>query len=228
MQNQILVIFGKSMARKIRKTKEEKKAILIALEDTKSSKYYFASMIKDFGLSGKIVFAKHIGTNPAKVLEAITSTKNYKNDYKKQWIVIDKDDWSKDDFNGTLNRAKSLDICCAFSNESYELWILLHFEKVTKFTNREELNKKLKAYFLSEFRTTYDKSNSDIYAIVKSRQKTAIKNAKELYEYHIVNDGSLNPYEHNPFTNIYELIDCIKKVADSEDYTCECFKLDKR
>lgn len=212
------------MARKINKIKEEKKAILIALEDTKSSKFYFNSMIKDFGLSGKIVFAKHIGTNPAKVLEAITSTKDYKKDYKKQWIVIDKDDWSKDDFNGTLNRAKSLDICCAFSNESYELWILLHFEKVARFTDRTELNQKLKSHFLKEFKTTYDKSNSDIYAIVKSRQEIAIRNAKELYEYHIGISGSLNPYEHNPFTNIYELIACIQKVANNEEYVCECFE----
>ena len=87
------------MARKIAKTRDEKKAILIALEDTKSSRYYFSSMIKDFKLSGKVVFAKHIGTNPAKVLEAITTTKDYKKEYKKHWIVIDKDDWSKDDFN---------------------------------------------------------------------------------------------------------------------------------
>ncbi|MFA6761224.1 MAG: RloB family protein [Sulfuricurvum sp.] len=211
------------MARKIIKTKDEKKAILIALEDTKSSKYYFASMIKDFGLSGKIIFAKHIGTNPTKVLEAITSTKDYKKYFEKQWIVIDKDDWSKDDFNGTLNRAKSLDICCAISNESYELWILLHFEKITRFTNREELNRKLKAYFVQEFKITYDKSNSDIYAIIKSRQETAIKNAKELYEYHINIDGSLKPYEHNPFTNIYELVLCIKQVVNHKNNPCSCF-----
>ena len=101
-------------------------------------------MIKDFKLSGKVVFAKHIGTNPAKVLEAITTTKDYKKEYKKHWIVIDKDDWSKDDFNGTLNRAKDLDICTAFSNESYELWVLLHFEKVSRYTSREELNSRLK------------------------------------------------------------------------------------
>ena len=168
------------MARKIAKTRDEKKAILIALEDTKSSRYYFSSMIKDFKLSGKVVFAKHIGTNPAKVLEAITTTKDYKKEYKKHWIVIDKDDWSKDDFNGTLNRAKDLDICTAFSNESYELWVLLHFEKVSRYTSREELNSRLKDCFKKEFKIPYDKSNSDIYAILKTRQDIAMKNDSEV------------------------------------------------
>lgn len=210
------------MSRKIRKTRDEKKAILIALEDTKSSRYYFNSMIKDFKLSGKVVFAKHIGTNPAKVLEAITTTKDYKKEYKKHWIVIDKDDWSKDDFNGTLNRAKDLDICTAFSNESYELWVLLHFEKISRYTSREELNSRLKDCFKKEFKIPYDKSNSDIYAILKTRQDIAMKNAQELYETHINNDGKIDPYNQNPITNIYELIHCIENISKNESYVCSC------
>lgn len=34
----------------------------------------------------------------------------------------------------------------------------------------------------------------------------------------------LDLYNQNPFTNIYELLDCIKKVANSEDYICKCFE----
>jgi len=52
--------------RKTRNTKRkrvEQKAVLIALEDTKSSKYYFQKLLKHKKLTGKVVFAKHIGTD---------------------------------------------------------------------------------------------------------------------------------------------------------------------
>ena len=200
------------MLRNTKKKRFEKKAVLIALEDTKSSKYYFNSLIKDNGLSGKIIFAKHVGTNPSKVLEAITSTPKYNKDYEKQWIVIDKDDWSKSDFNGTLKRAKDLGVYVAFSNESYELWILLHFEKLQRYTNREKLNKRLNELFLKHFRIEYSKASSDVYTLIKSKQKDAISNAKDLIEKHTRDDGEIKPYEQNPLTNIYELLECIESI----------------
>jgi ribosomal protein S19 len=48
------------MARKIKKTKEQKKHILIALEDTKSSKFYIQTLLKDKSIVPHIVFAKLI------------------------------------------------------------------------------------------------------------------------------------------------------------------------
>jgi hypothetical protein len=210
------------MARSIKKTKIEKKGVLIALEDTKSSKYYFQSLVKDSGLSGKVVFAKHIGTNPSKVLEAITSAPRYQKDYEKQWIVIDKDDWSKSDFNGTIKQAKELGVCCAFSNESYELWILLHFENLRRYTSRVELNKKLKEIFLDNFSIEYSKASSDIYAVIKSRQQEAIKNTKSLIKKHLRDDGEIKPFEQNPLTNIFELVECLEALGKNNSTDCKC------
>ena len=115
--------------RSTRKKRIENRAVLIALEDTKSSKYYFEALIKDKKLTGAIVFAKHIGTDPKNVLEAIIKheREHDKEKYEKKWIVIDTDDWSKEQINGTIERARALGICVAISNEAYELWILLHF-----------------------------------------------------------------------------------------------------
>jgi len=223
VQNLVLVNFGKIMARNIRKKREEKKAVLIALEDTKSSKYYFQALVKDSGLSGKVIFASHIGTNPSKVLKAITSTSKYKKDYEKQWIVIDKDAWSKDDFNGTIQRAKDLDICVAFSNESYELWILLHFEKLQRYTNRIELNKMLKEIFIEKFHIEYSKASSDIYALIKSKQKIAIENAKYLIKKYLRDDGEIKPFVQNPLSNIYELVECLESIGKNTKINCECY-----
>lgn len=57
--------------RVISKKRKEQRSVLIALEDTKSSKFYFEELIRDKKLSGKVVFARHRGTNPKNVLEAI-------------------------------------------------------------------------------------------------------------------------------------------------------------
>jgi len=61
----------KQKVRNTAKKRLEQKAVLIALEDTKSSKYYFDSLLKDKKLMGKVIFAKHIGTDPNNVIEAI-------------------------------------------------------------------------------------------------------------------------------------------------------------
>ncbi len=225
VRNLVSGICGRDMARNTTKIRDEKKAVLIALEDTKSSKYYFGSLVKDAGLSGKVVFAKLVGTNPSKVLEAITNTPRYKKDYEKRWIVIDKDDWSKSDFNGTIKQAKDLGACCAFSNESYELWVLLHFEKLQRYTNRDELNKKLNAIFLETFRVEYSKASSDIYTILKSRQKTAIDNAKFLIAKHLREDGEIKPFEQNPLTNIYELVERLEAIGKNIAVECDCFPI---
>ena len=68
--------FQNPKERKLTRKRVERKAVLIALEDTKSSKYYFQDLLKDKKFSGKVVFAKNIGTNPKKVLESLTKYKN--------------------------------------------------------------------------------------------------------------------------------------------------------
>jgi hypothetical protein len=50
----------KRKARNTSKKRVEQKAVLIALEDTKSSKYYFDALLKDKKLTGQVIFAKHI------------------------------------------------------------------------------------------------------------------------------------------------------------------------
>ncbi len=199
----------KRKERNTKKKRVEKKSVLIALEDTKSSKYYFEELLKDKGLKGRVVFAEHIGTNPKKVLKAIEKykDKNKIDNFEKEWIVIDKDSYSKNEINSVFQSAYSKGICVAFSNESYELWVLLHFEKLTKWTSRKELNSKLKKIFEDRFHIEYTKSSRDIYRYIISFQKEAIKNAKSLVEMHKQNSKLKEYCECNPLTTIFELVE---------------------
>jgi len=216
--------------RKVRNTSKkrvEQKAVLIALEDTKSSKYYFQALLKDKGLTGEVVFAKHIGTDSGSVIEAIISheRENPNQKYEKKWAVIDKDDYSKNQINGAIQRAKQLDICIAISNEAYELWILLHFERLARFTNRKNLNSKLNTIFRDRFGIEYSKSSQDIYSFTVGLQSEAIKNSKQLVSKYIRNYGKLDPYTHNPLTMVFQLVECLNSLYQKEK-KCNCFPID--
>jgi len=214
---------SKRKSRKMVRKRIESKAILIALEDTKSSKYYFEKLINDKGFTGQVVFAKNVGQNPKKVLEALEKYKqeNKKVTFEKEWVVIDKDDWSKDEFNGVIATARSKNICVAFSNESYELWILLHFEKVTSHISREDLNRKLNEYFLERFGIKYSKASQDIYAFIIGLQKKAIENAEYLVTCCIRDEGEVKPFDKNPLTMVHELVKCLNMYT--QDNACQCF-----
>jgi len=218
----------KKKARNIKKTRQELKSVLIALEDTKSSKYYFEELLKDKNLIGQVVFAKHCGTNPSNIINAIIKHKknNPRTKYEKEWAVFDRDDWGKNQINGAIQRAKTLNICISISNEAYELWILLHFEKVTKHTSRKELKYKLNIHFNKLYGQDYSKSSQDIYKFIIGFQPKAIKNAEYLVKNYINDMGQIDPENNNPLTLIYQLVQCLNSLYDKNN-NCSCFPHDK-
>jgi len=196
----------------------------LALEDTKSSRYYFEKLIKDKKLTGKVIIVKNIGTNPHKVIDALLEyEKKHYISIEQKWIVIDKDDYSKNEINGAIQRAKSLGICVAFSNEAYELWILLHFKYTTSYCDRKMLKKELSSIFQSRFACEYEKSADNVYELVRTYQKEAIKNAKKLIHYHQNSQNSFDIFSSNPLTFIYELVECLNSFYENK--SCDCFPL---
>ena len=214
-----------NMARKIKKTKELKKHILIALEDTKSSKFYIQTLLKDKSIVPHIVFAKHIGTDPKSVLSAIGKfeKENPKIKYDKAWLVIDKDSFSKDNFKGTIETARQKDICVAYSNECYELWLLLHFKNVTTYKTRDEIRKELNIEFQNNFGFKYDKSEKHVYGMLIDRQEDAIKRAQKLIENLLKLNEKLDPYNDNPSTKMHLLVECLNNLYEcKENNYLEC------
>lgn len=214
-------------ARNTAKKRQEQKAVIISLEDTKSSKFYFEKLLVDKKLIGQVVIVKNIGQDPKNVLNAVIDhkQKNQKISYEKSWAIFDRDDWSSEQINGTIQRARELDICIAISNEAYELWVLLHFELLTRTTSREELNQKLNNHFKTYFRQEYSKSAQDVYGLIIGFQDQAIANAKNLVKRHIRDFGELDPEAQNPLTLVFQLVECLNSLYDVEK-NCECFPHD--
>jgi len=212
--------------------KELVKSIIIACEDSVSSPTYFQMIIDNLIAQKKItpnsiVIVPHDGyTNPTGVLKNL---KNYnKNgisykEYEYKWIVIDRDSdykgggHSKEDFNEALSNAKSkrrdLHIDVAYSNDSFELWYLLHFDYRNTPIMRDEIIEKvieklknIEPHIFS--RLTQDNIKEanytkHIFKALLNLQDTAIRNAKRL----LVSYGtSHNPESDNPSTTVHNLV----------------------
>lgn len=69
-------------------------------------------------------------------------------DIERVWLVFDKDDFPADRFNNTQSQAESIsgtpNYRVAWSNESVELWFLLHFQDYISDNGREQYIERLK------------------------------------------------------------------------------------
>jgi len=56
------------------------------------------------------------------------------------WVVFDKDESTDDEFNQAIRKAEENGLRGAYSNESFELWILMHFEQVSSEIQGKSMN----------------------------------------------------------------------------------------
>jgi len=207
--------------------------VIIACEDSDSSPTYFDEIVKKLIEEKRItqdsfVIANHYHSNPSGVLDDLkkhtcNNGKTYK-DFEHKWIVIDRDiarvnggGHSKEDFNRALQEAKKEKVRVAYSNDSFELWYLLHFEYRDTAILRDKISdkviKKIKSInphkFSSLDKKTIKQKNVtiDIFNTLVDRQETAIKNAKKLLESY---GDSHNPEKDNPSTTVHLLVEVLK------------------
>jgi len=60
----------------------------------------------------------------------------------------------------------------------------------------------------------YKKSDGTIYDSIKERTETATANARKVRKYQSGANPNIEVYELNPYTNVDELLDAIKKVSE--------------
>jgi hypothetical protein len=195
---------------KKRKQKEIIVYFLIVCEGEKTEPNYFKSFPKKVG---KIVYdiqSEGGGISTKKVVEeAIKLRDRNSQKYDRVWAVFDKDSFPPKDFNAALLKAKQNGISCAWSNEAFELWYLLHFYYRNTAMSRDDYksaiedavnvkNKEKKPF-------TYKKNATDMYELLNKygNQEQAIEWAKSLSQQY--NDEKFA--EHNPETRVFELVE---------------------
>lgn len=120
------------------------------------------------------------------------------------WIVFDKDSFPSSNFENAINKANAYayGYKCAYSNEAFELWYLLHFENYQNAISRNDYSKMLSKHLNKK----YQKNDPEIYKLLQtldnSREDLAIKRAENLEKIH----STKSPSNSNPKTLVYKLV----------------------
>lgn len=186
---------------------------LIVSEGIKTEPLYLEGLVRKINAQYKgLVKDNHIiiwgtGRNTKSLLKLVD--KKVENGewshFEKIWLVYDKDDFPFDNFDNTQFSAegrKDSNIRVAWSNESFELWLLLHFQEYVSDNGRQQYIEKLNTFF------QYSKAREDLFDVImkKGSLKDAKRRAKKLYN-GFLKKGEKSPSKMVPATKVYELVE---------------------
>ncbi|OGT08266.1 MAG: hypothetical protein A2X78_02490 [Gammaproteobacteria bacterium GWE2_37_16] len=180
--------------------------ILILCEDSKSSKYYFEEICKEYKLQ-KIVVIKHPDTAPCKIVEC---AKQHEAEYDKIFCVFDYDD-KDESYKKALNLiGKTKKIIPITSHPSFEYWLLLHhvlheapFHKTGNHSIGEMVERELKKHI-----NDYSKDAKNIFQKTKDKLEIAIQHAKQRLR--ACESYDARKHLSNPSTFVHELIEYLQ------------------
>lgn len=152
------------------------------------------------------------------VMKAEAYQHNAADDFQHVWLIYDKDDFPADSFDNTISRCNALnkrfssegrDITfhALWSNECFELWLLLHFCYMDSNISREEYRQKLSEYLGRH----YDKADRSIFEELRPRLNDAIRNARKLIESY---DADAPVSQKAPCTTFYELLEALRSYIE--------------
>jgi hypothetical protein len=202
-------------------TRKESKYYLIVCEGKKTEPNYFNGfkkrlpphLLKTIEATGK-------GNNTYKVVEqaiqlrAERARKRSTPNFDEVWAVFDRDNFSADNINSAIKLAETENIHCAFSNEAFELWYVLHFQFLNTGIHRDDYIKILHGIFKDKAGIEYKKKSKEIYELLKQHgnQAQAIKWAKELEKEH---EGK-SAVDSKPSTTVYKLVESLNEYVEVE------------
>lgn len=221
------ILKRRARAEKKRKTefKSKRKFYLIVCEGEKTEPNYFESLKESLPrgvLELTNIDIDGTGKNTLSIIdEAKKLKKKYEEKYLRKidnvWTVFDKDSFPSTNFNNAINKGENSrpKINCAWTNEAFELWYLLHFNYYNTGIPREQYQKLLekeinKAANTSDYK--YKKNSEEMFSILNQygSQETAISNAERLES--LYHDRSYS--DHNPCTKVHKLINELIELTE--------------
>lgn len=183
---------------------------LIVCEGTKTEPNYFNAFKETLPIGTVFITNMAIigtGKNTKSLVDFTIKHKSCSiKSYDKVWAVFDKDSFSDDLFNSAIIKAQTNGIDCAWSNEAFELWFLLHFQLIQNAMSREDYQ----SFFEREVKKVcgkdyeYKKNDPNTFKILQKYgdQEQAIKWAETLEDNHKDEKYAT----HNPCTKVHLLI----------------------
>ena len=194
---------------------------LIITEGTRTEPFYFKGLQKliqeTIGGTIQVVEVPAIdiygeGCATGKLIEeARQLVKKAKIFYQNVWIVFDKDDF--EDFDQAIQEGEANGYKIAWSNQSFEYWLYLHFHYSDSALHRKEWAGKLTEVF-KEYQLgngVYQKNDSNIYQVVDTYGgvEVAIRNAKRRMS--TFEKDRDKPSQYDPGTTVYQLVEELKQ-----------------
>jgi hypothetical protein len=204
-------------------SKKEKDSFLIICEGKNTEPDYF----NHFKLKSAKIKAIGEGYNTLSLVERaaqiVEEEKSMGRHYNQVWCVFDKDDFDDTQFNSAITTAENTyDFKVAYSNQSFEYWLILHFnDHQGGAMDRKDYDKKLNNY-LKPFKIEYDgegdkKISEDFFDILQSKEKStdkenrqfkAIARAEKIY----LALDNINPAQEESSTKVFQLV---KEIMDN-------------
>jgi RloB-like protein len=182
-------------------TREIKQRFLIVCEGTKTEPNYF----RGFRVPTAIVKVQGVAEDPNRLVKSAQRLAA-EDEYDQVWCVFDRDSWPAENFNNALRNAQKLQFHVAYSNESFELWYILHFQYLNTGLPRSDYEDKLSKLLGQE----YKKNDPTMYQqlIEQGNQALAIKHAEKL----LASYDPSNPEKDNPSTTVHLLVKALNTM----------------
>lgn len=196
----------------------EKPSILIVCEGENTEPSYF----NQFRITSAKVKSVGEGYNTVSLVNRALALAQPGN-YDQVWCVFDKDDFNDNDFNSAIKIAVANNFGVAYSNQSFEYWLILHFNDhqgggMHRNTYHDKINEHLKP-----FNVTYDGNGTklieeDLFELLdgidiktsRKRAELAIDRAERNYNYF----DHANPAREESSTTVFRLVRELLKYVD--------------
>ncbi|MEZ0608855.1 RloB family protein [Fibrella sp. WM1] len=197
-------------------TKSIRKFFLIVCEGAKTEPNYFEGIKKDLPPNVvRVADFKAAGTGK-NTLSVIDEAERLLEQHKKSgstqpidevWVVFDRDSFPKQHINAAITQAVQKGMHCAWTNEAFELWYILHFQLVEHAMSRNQYQKVIERELTRCLGKPYkyQKNSEAMFALLMQHGdiEQAIKRAERLAE----SFGDRTDYaDHNPRTEVHRLI----------------------
>jgi hypothetical protein len=182
-------------------TREVKQRFLIVCEGTKTEPNYF----RGFRVPTAIIKVQGVAEDPDRLVKSAKRLAA-EDEYDQIWCVFDRDSWPAENFNNALRNAQKLQFYVAYSNESFELWYILHFQYLNTGLPRSDYEDKLSKLLGQE----YKKNDPTMYQqlLEHGDQALAIKYSEKL----LANYDPPNPEKDNPSTTVHLLVQALNAM----------------
>jgi len=186
------------------KIKRKQNNVILIICCGETEKEYFNEFKLDLG-EIKLVTIRSNCTPKKMVYEAIKMKKE--KEYRQIWCVFDKDEFK--DFDEAIFLADKNEIEVAYSNQAFELWFIMHFERIIAPLNRNRYKEYINKYLRIAEHYDYDKPYRGIYKKISQKTEKAIENAKFGHQTHKSNGGK--PSDWESCTTVYRLVSELRK-----------------